>query len=51
MARRKQKPIALKVENWCSCSEWKEHQWQLVNHDKMRFCVFCGKELVKEKIV
>jgi len=46
---RKKKPVPVSVLDWCSCSEWKEHQWRLTNHEKMNFCVFCGKKLEKER--
>lgn len=50
MARRK-KFVPIPVEKWCSCTQWWRDQWMLTNHDKMNFCVFCGKKLVKEKQV
>lgn len=46
---RKKKIIQVPVEKWCSCLQWRTDQWQLTNHDKMIYCAFCGKKLVKEK--
>jgi hypothetical protein len=46
---RKRKKIRIKEEHWCSCQEWAEHHWLLGNFELMRFCIFCGSQLVKEK--
>jgi hypothetical protein len=34
-------------EYWCGCEAWRE-QWRfLANFEAMRFCLFCGKRLLK----
>jgi hypothetical protein len=51
MAKPKKELVKIPVANWCTCENWRDGHWQLANLDKMNFCIFCGKKLVKEKIV
>lgn len=50
MAKRKE-IIPIPCYEWCSCKDWKESSWRLNEYVQMNFCVFCGKKLVKEKVL
>lgn len=36
------------IIKWCGCKNWKVYAESLQNQIEMKFCVFCGKKLVKK---
>ncbi len=43
------KSVKREWKMWCSCEAWKNGDWRVLgNFDRMNFCAFCGKKLVKK---